>query len=117
MFKLRTVMVASVATFSMTSGYAACTAPDEVNVPDGSQASEEEMLAAQTAVKSYIAGMEDYLKCMDDESVALQATQTEEERLAAEAQHKTQHNSAVDSMERVANSFNEQIRAYKSKNN
>lgn len=112
MVKLRTVMLTSVATFSMASVHAACTAPDEVSVPDGSQASMEEMLAAQTAVKSYMADMEAYLKCLDDESASLGDARTDEERLA----HVAEHNTAVDAMERVANSFNEQIRAYKALN-
>lgn len=112
MFKLRTVILTSVATLSATSGFAACVSPGEVTVPDGSQASMEEMLEAQAAVKSYMTDMEDYLKCLDDESATLGDTRTEEQRTA----HAQQHNSAVDAMERVANSFNEQIRAYKALN-
>ncbi|UCG72220.1 MAG: hypothetical protein JSV45_13370 [Chromatiales bacterium] len=112
MLKLRTVILTSVATFWATSGFAACVSPVEVKVPDGSQASMDEMLAAQTAVKSYMADMEDYLKCLDDESASQSDTQTEEQKVA----HVQQHNSAVDAMERVANSFNEQIRAYKALN-
>lgn len=112
MVKLRTVILTSVATFSATSAFAACTLPNEVSVPDGSQASMEEMLAAQKAVKSYMAEMEDYLKCLDDESASMGDTETDEQRNA----HVAQHNSAVDAMERVANSFNEQIRAYKALN-
>jgi len=112
MVKLRNVILTSVATFSVTSGFAACVSPDEVSVPDGSQASMEEMLAAQQAVKSYMAGMEDYLKCLDDESQSMGDTQSDEQRLA----QVQQHNSAVDAMERIANSFNEQIRAYKALN-
>ena len=112
MVKLRTVMLTSVATFSMTSGYAACMSPEEVSVPDGKQASMEDMLAAQTAVKSYLAEMEDYLKCLDEEAAAQGDAQTEEQSAA----HVARHNSGVDAMERVANSFNEQIRAYKALN-
>lgn len=117
MVKLRTVMLTSVATFSMASVHAACTAPDEVSVPDGSQASMEEMLAAQTAVKTYMADMEAYLSCLETEANAAKKAAADEETIkATEAAHSKEHNSAVDGMERVANSFNEQIRAYKAKN-
>jgi hypothetical protein len=112
MLKLRTVFLTSVATLSATSGFAACVSPVEVTIPKGSQASMEEMVTAQTEVKSYMASMEDYLKCLDDESVTMGDSQTDEQRNA----HVQQHNSAVDAMERVANGFNEQIRAYKALN-
>jgi len=112
MLKLRTVILTSVATLSATSGFAACVSPVEVSVPNGSQASQEEMLTAQQAVKSYMAEMEDYLKCLDDESATMGDTENDEQRNA----HVQQHNSAVDAMERVANGFNEQIRAYKALN-
>ena len=72
----------------------------------------EEMLAAQKDVKSYLAAMEDYLNCLQVEAEALGDDETDEQKLA----HNKQHNSAVDAMERVANSFNEQIRAYKALN-
>ena len=116
MVKLRSVMLASVATLSATSAFAACESPQEVSVPDGSQATMEEMLAAQQAVKSYMAAMEDYLKCLEGEYRPEGGTQTQEELKALRAQHDSEHNSAVGAMERVANSFNEQIREYKKLN-
>ena len=70
------------------------------------------MLAAQTTVKSYMAEMEDYLKCLDEESSTLGEEESEEQRVL----HVQRHNAAVDAMERVANNFTEQIRAYKAKN-
>lgn len=116
MVKLRTVMLTSVATFSSTSAFAACPLPNEVSVPDGSQASEEEMLAGQVAVKSWMAEMEDYLKCLEVEYEPAGDTQTKEELAALKAQHDSEHNSAIDNMERVANNFNAQIREYKKQN-
>jgi hypothetical protein len=79
MVKLRTVILTSVATLSAASAFAACEYPDEIAVPDGSQASMDEMLAAQQSVKSYMANMEDYLKCLDDESATLGDAETEAE--------------------------------------
>jgi hypothetical protein len=112
MVKLRTVILISVAILSATSASAACNYPQDISVPDGSQASEDEMLAAQKSVKAYMADMEGYLKCLDDESATLGDAESEEQR----AMHVQRHNAAIDAMERVANNFNDQIRAYKAIN-
>ncbi|RMF97873.1 MAG: hypothetical protein D6727_04500 [Gammaproteobacteria bacterium] len=90
----------------------ACPYPEDVDIPDGSAATEQEMLAAQKQVKAYIADMEAYLKCLDEEEAALGEEVTPEQR----ALHVSRHNAAVDAMEQVAAQFNEQIRAYKSVN-
>jgi hypothetical protein len=113
MVKLSTVILISVAIFSATSAFAACDYPPEISVPDGSQATEDEMLAAQKAVKAYMAEMEAYLKCLDDESATLGDAETDEQR----AMHVQRHNAAIDAMENVANNFNDQIRAYKAMHN
>ena len=113
MGKLCTFILTGVATLWATAAFAACDLPKEVSVPNGSQASMDEMVAAQTAVKAYIAEMEDYLKCLDADLVSLGEEPTQEQADA----HRTEYNAAVDTMNRVANSFNEEIRAYKALNN
>ena len=114
MIRLRASFLAAiVAAFGHGVVAAACPYPAAVDVPNGSSASEDEMLSGQKRVKAYMAEMEDYLKCLDDEAVALGDAVTDEQRQL----HVDRHNAAVEAMEQVANAFNEQIRAYKAVNN
>ena len=45
----------------------ACEYPESAEIPNGSTATREEMLAGQQAVKDYIAAMEEYLACIEEE--------------------------------------------------
>ena len=58
----------------------ACDAPAEINIPPGDEATLDEMLAAQTGVREFIAAMEEYLACMDGEIEALAEDTPEEDR-------------------------------------
>ena len=82
----------------------ACDVPAEIDIPRGDEATLDEMLAAQTSVREFIAAMEEYLTCMDVEIEALGEEAAEEEHtLMVE-----QYNSGVDQMEEAAADFNEQ---------
>lgn len=72
-------------------------------MPNGAEATMDEMLAAQTGVREFIAAMEEYLACMDGEIEALGEEATDEERAAMVEQY----NTGVDQMEEVAAAFNE----------
>jgi hypothetical protein len=113
MFRFRSFSIAAAAALLAMPGMAACPYPDDVSIPDGSTASEAEMLDGQKMVKAYMAEMEDYLECLDEESAALGENETEDQQ----AMHVKRHNAAVDAMEKVAASFNEQIRSYKARAN
>lgn len=89
--------------------FAACPYPEAVQVPDGSTATTDEMVDGQTRIKQYMAEMEAYLACLDQEETDLDREPTAEEL----QMHTTRHNAAVDAMEKVAAEFNEQVRAYK----
>lgn len=90
---------------------AACNYPADVSVPDGKSATEEEIIAGQKVVKDYMAEMESYQDCLDQEQKALGDAVTAEQK----AMHVKRYNAAVDAMESVANRFNEQLRAFKAK--
>ena len=81
----------------------ACDAPAEIEIPPGDEATLDEMLAAQTGVREFIATMEEYLACMDGEIEALAEDTPEEDRVAMVEQY----NTGVDRMEEVAAEFNE----------
>lgn len=86
-----------------------CEQPQEVQVPDGSTASTEQMVEGQQAVKKYIAEGEAFLACMEEAEKANAEELTDEERLA----NVERYNTVVDQMQNLAQSFNEQIKAYK----
>jgi hypothetical protein len=88
---------------------AACTYPDEITIPDGATATKDEMVAGQKAVKDYMAAVEAYLACLDEEDKKLGEAATEEQK----SLHVKRHNSAVDAMNEIAARFNEQVRAFK----
>jgi hypothetical protein len=91
-----------------------CDYPARIGVPDGSTASEGEMIAGQQTVKGYMATMEEYLECIDKESGDVDGKDD-----AAKEQRAiliSKHNAAVDEMELVADSFNQEIGAYKQAN-
>jgi len=89
--------------------YAACAYPEAVVVPDGATSTTEEMVDGQTRIKQYMAEMEAYLDCLDQEEADLGREPTPDEMTF----HNQRHNAAVDAMEAVAAEFNEQVRAYK----
>lgn len=105
-------MIPLAATICISQASAECSTPEPTNIPDGTKATSEEMVEAQTFVKQYIAEMELYLVCLDEEAAALEEPPTAEQT----ERHTQLHNSAVDSMEAVAAQFNEQVRAYKQAN-
>lgn len=101
-----------VALTALQSARAGCTYPPEVDVPDGSTATEAQMREANKAVKDYMAAVDSYLACLDDEEKALGDEVTDE----AKKIHAERHNAAVDALNAVADRYNEQVRIFKSKN-
>lgn len=74
-------------------GWSACSEPSKPQLPDPSTAVTPEMVKAKREVKQYMSDVDNYLNC---------------KRL-----NTRQHNSMVDKMQSVANSFNDIIRQYK----
>lgn len=98
----------------------ACDYPERVSIPKGKSASKEEMVAGQRGVKKFMADMEVYLACIEEEDEQNRAG-IEEPDPIVEAQRDEmlvkKHNAAVDDMEKVAAAFNEEVRAYKAQGN
>jgi len=89
---------------------AACEYPADIKIPDGASATEQEISAASSSVKKYLGEMQAYMDCIDAEAAAVPA---EEQTPEAKSLHVKRYNAAVDAMEATANSFNEQLRAFK----
>ena len=86
-----------------------CAAPEVPQLPDGTKANLEDMMAGQKKVKEFVAAGDIYLKCLtkviDNKDRAI------EERNAAV----NEHNRMVGAMEQTAAAFNEQIKRFKAR--
>ncbi len=89
-----------------------CTFPSSLEIPDGSTASEAELVASQTAIKQYMASAEEYIACLDGEAEAIGPEITEDQVRIRDMRH----DAAVDEMEKLAAAFNAEVRAYKRNN-
>ncbi len=87
--------------------YADCVLPPAPSkIPDGTTASQQEMVTAMQTLKQYNGDVETYLKCLEFEARQNRLNKTDEEK---------KHNDAVDAMTKIAAKFNEQVRTFKAK--
>jgi hypothetical protein len=98
----------------------ACNYPAKVTIPNGSTASQEEMIEGQRGVKQFVANMEAYLECIVEEEKAARAAIEElkpEDEQQREDMLTKKYNAAVDDMEQVAAKFNVEVQTYKARDN
>jgi len=102
-----------------SSELSACSLPNAPGLPDAATATRAQMAAARQAFEAYDAATNAYAKCVDaaiDRVTAQHAGTASQDDLARlKAFGGTAHNTAIDEEQAVANQFNAQIRAYKSK--
>ncbi len=107
------------ALFLAQDAFAACDYPDRIrNMPDGSSATRDEMLAGKKAVESYVANMESYLSCIEAEeaeAVIAMGDVEDEAKQQRQAMFDKKYNAAVEELNVVAEEFNVQLRAYNAK--
>jgi hypothetical protein len=91
-------------------------APD--STPNGSTATEAEMIAGMTAFKKYDAEVNAYLNCLSTEANARisEAGDQADQVKQIKAMSAKKHNAAIDELQARADEFNTQLRAYKNKN-
>jgi hypothetical protein len=89
------------------------------SIPDGKTATEEEMVAGMQAVKEYNKQVSAYLNClemqMQTDITTAGAEATPETISQIKAINAKRHNAAVEELEAHAARFNEQVKAYKSR--
>lgn len=103
-----TILMLSLAGASLAR--ADCVMPTgNVDVPDGSAATLEQMTEASQAVRTYIGSLEEYTACLDAENAKLGTDEVANELRALNI---TRHNAAVQTMEDTAARMNAAIRAY-----
>jgi len=95
-----------------------CVEPAKPVIPNGSSASMDEMVEAQTAVKAYQSGMSTYRACIETYMDGLKPALQEGDKEAG-ANHMASNRNFNDSVaqeEEVAAEFNAAIKAYKAAN-
>ena len=90
----------------------ACEYPALITVPDGQTSTMEELIIAQAAGREYMAGMEAYLACVNEDMNAA----GDDAPVEYKSIMFSTHNAAVAQMEAIASSFNEQVQTYKEAN-
>jgi len=82
-----------------------------VDIPDGSKATMEEMVAAQTSFKAYNSDMDAYLTCLDSELALV----SEELDIYPDLKktNNLKYDAAVDVLTKAAEEWNQAVRAYK----
>lgn len=96
----------------------ACEYPQSPNMPNGSTASKEEMVAGQKEVKGYIKQLEDYQACIVEEEEAARAGMGEleaEDIKQREDLLTKKFNAAHDEMLKVAAAFNDELKEFQSR--
>ena len=106
---------------AMTSpAWADCTYPKApTKFPNGKTSTKEEMVAAMKVNKTYQADVTTYLECLKAENEAAlakdAATLTDDQRKTMNARYTQKNDAAVDEAQKVADRFNEQVRAFNAK--
>ncbi len=96
---------------SLTTLAPDCRAPQAPDVPDGTTANEDELVAAQQRLKAFLADGDEYLKCLQNAEAALGDTiMPEQQQVLLGA-----YNSMVDTMQYAGTRFNEAVRAFKAR--
>jgi hypothetical protein len=121
--KLSTVLAVPVLLAMGTAAQAACVYPQAPqSLPNGSQATEAEMKAANAQVKEYSKSVQEvYLPCLEqekNESIAALDNMDPEytaKKTSVEAIQAKKHNAALDELQAVAARWNGEIKAFKEK--
>lgn len=89
------------------------------SMPDGATATEQDMIEGMKAVKDYNSQVTGYLNCLDMEMQAridaAGADAPADQIAQIKAIQTKRHNAAVEELEAHATRFNEQVKAYKSR--
>ena len=97
----------------------ACDYPTRPQIPDGTTASIDEMRSASTSVKDYLAKVDEYLSCIEQEEkdaiAAMEEAPDEAEMKRRSEMLDKRFDAANEEKQLVGEMFNQQVRAYKAK--
>jgi hypothetical protein len=102
------------------TAHAACNEPEvAVVIPDGATATKEAMLGAKKAIAELNAAVSDYQGCLDTERDARIAAGgdklSDADRTKIANEYVVRANTVVDKLQKLADKFNLEVRAYKAK--
>jgi hypothetical protein len=120
----KVLVLAALATLTGTAvspaAHAACDAPLTPRMPDGAEASMQDMIAGQQAVQTFQVANMQYMQCLEKSFTAARAEARKSPdaatRAIAEAEYSRAvdaYNAAVSNEEEVAGNFNIELREYK----
>lgn len=109
-----------VALLGATAAHADCTAPEvTVTIPDGANATMDEMIKAQRAIKEGNAAVEAYSQClkgMSDAEIAAGGDKLKDpDKQKIAAKYDAIANVVIDKLQGLADKFNVEVRAFKAK--
>ena len=113
--KIKTSLVIGGLALLATPLALACEYPERPAIPDGSSASKDEMIAAKNEVSTFLAGVDDYLTCIESSEKAAVAEMEDPDpaELARRDEMLTKKfDAANDEKALVGEEFNQQVRAY-----
>ncbi len=96
----------------------ACDYPAQPAIPDGATATKDEMIAASGEVKAYLAKVDEFLMCIEDEekaAIAASAEMPEEEIKRRSEMLDKRFEAANEDKALFGEKFNLQVRAYNDK--
>lgn len=116
----RTFCAAVLSTLCATAAFADCSYPKKPkDPPNGMKATQEDMIAAQKVTKQFNADVEAYLTCLESETEGLISAlppDTKPEKIQQiKGKQAKKHNAAIEDMQKYADAFNKQLRAFKTK--
>ncbi|MBT8114070.1 MAG: hypothetical protein KJP04_01735 [Arenicella sp.] len=82
-------------------------------IPDGNVASEDELVAAQKAMKMFQGSLGSYRECLDAEGAAIDSESEDDEAKATLILEN--YNNSVEAEEKIAQEFNTAVRAFKAR--
>lgn len=96
----------------------ACDYPERPHIPDGGAASKDELLAAKSGVQNFIAAVDEYLTCIEDQEES--AIEEMPDATPEEVQRRNdllnkKFDAANEEKALVGEQFNQQIRMYNQK--
>ena len=122
--KLPTYFIVLPLMFALGAGAQAdCVYPQAPQkLPNGSQATKDEMLAAQGEVKAYSKAVQEvYLPCLEQEKntslAGLDSMDPEytAKKAAIESMHAKKHNAALDELQAIAAGWSDELKAFSAK--
>lgn len=96
--------------------WADCTPPTPtvISIPDGTTATRDQMIATQRALKAYDTAVKAYGDCLQQQLDSRVAAGGDKETLSV--QYDKMNNDQVDKLQKLADKFNEELRAFKARN-